>query len=189
MKRVLLWVLIGFVVLFGGCMVLGVILFSGGSAPPSSNTVEGDTAESELVELRTNPAPLGATVSHSGLEIRVVRTLRHITLIGEHRIHEPRDGYEWISIELSIHNPGDPNETQTLSAIDFRIVSADGSIYDEAHYFTSDIAFEPIPGEIFGQSEVKGKVYQQVRQGESGLVLIYSPKFQGSRYFALEKEK
>ena len=181
MKRILLWILIGSIALFGGCMVLGVIIFSGESEPSSSDTAE-------VGELRTNPAPHGATVSHAGLEIRVLETLRHIRLIGESRVHEPRDGYEWISIELSIHNPGDPNKTQTLSAGDFRIISADGSIYDEAHYFTSDIAFEPIPGEIFGQSEVRGKVYQQVRQGESGLVLIYSPMFQGSRYFALEKE-
>ena len=188
MKRVLLWMLIGFVVLFGGCIGV-IILATGGSESTSSTTAPGTTtAESELGELRTNPAPHGAVVSHAGLEIRVVETLRHIRLIGESRVHEPRNGYEWISIELSIHNPGDPNKTQTLSAGDFRIISADGSIYDEAHYFTSDIAFEPIPGEIFGQSEVTGKVYQQVRQGESGLVLIYSPMFQGSRYFALEKE-
>lgn len=133
---------------------------------------------------RSEPVPYGYPIVHSGIEITVLDVTRGVDLSDSFSSLD--EEHEWVVVKLRLLNPGSPDKTQTYNTIDFRVVGKRGVIYD-------DWLFAPVTdtslgsGEFFGGGEVVGDIVQQVHKDDDGLVLIYSPSFQGSRYLSLHK--
>lgn len=82
---------------------------------------------------------------------------------------EPDEGMEYIIVTLRVRNLGDPTETKTVSAFDFRVVGERGVIYDAPLI----VVEKELSAEFFGGGTTEGELGLQVGRGEKSLVLIY----------------
>ena len=150
-----------------------------GQMPVSTPTLDPKSIGKE----RISPAPLGVSVVHSNLEITVLDVQRDYQAEGV--FSQPEDEHEWVVATLRIRNvSGDANETKTYNDLEFRMVGDLGNIYDDIFTPSTDMPLGS--GEFFAGAEVIGDVVRQVRKDDAGLILIFSPPFQGSRYLSLE---
>lgn len=146
-------------------------------APPTPTSIPSG-------ESRSEPAPYGYPVVHSGIEVTVLDVTRGIDLPD---IFTPLDeGNEWVVVNLRLRNQGDPDKTKRYHTSDFRIVGSRGIIYDD-WFITPNTGSNLGSGEFFGGGEVEGNIVQQVHQDDADLTLIYAPAFRGSRYLSIEK--
>ncbi len=150
-----------------------------GQGPASTPTPDPRSMGKE----RTSPAPLGVSVIHSNLEITVLEVQRDYQAGG--LFSEPEDEHEWVVATLQIRNvSGDANNTETYNDLEFRMAGDLGNIYDDIFTPSTDMPLGS--GEFFDGAEVIGDVVRQVRKDDAGLILIFSPPFEGSRYLSLE---
>ncbi len=180
---------LGFILLGMLLLPLGIIIsIVGGSDEPA--TLGPTDAPGELQDttgnlgtVPTNPVPFGTPVVHSGIEITVLEVRRNYP--ESMLFFEPKEGHEWITVTLRLRNVGSSrDETDHYNSSEFRITGSRGVIYDTL--LTPDTDTPLGSGEFFGGGEVTGDVVQEVAIGDSDLVLIYSPPFEGSRYLSLE---
>lgn len=147
------------------------------SAPPTPTPIPSG-------ESRSEPAPYGYPVVHSGIEVTVLDVTRGVELPD---IFTPLDeGNEWVVVNLRLRNQGDPDKTKRYHTSDFRIVGSRGIIYDD-WFITPNTGSNLGSGEFFGGGEVDGNIVQQVHRDDAELTLIYAPAFRGSRYLSIEK--
>lgn len=147
------------------------------SAPPTPTPIPSG-------ESRSEPAPYGYPVVHSGIEVTVLDVTRGVELPD---IFTPLDeGNEWVVVNLRLRNQGDPDKTKRYHTSDFRIVGSRGIIYDD-WFITPNTGSNLGSGEFFGGGEVDGNIVQQVHRDDAELTLIYAPVFRGSRYLSIEK--
>ena len=130
---------------------------------------------------RTNPVPLGYSVTHNNLKITVLEFFYIADEGGLFAILE--ENHRWSRVNMQIEAVGDSNQTYRYNTKDFRLVGDRGVIYD-------DWVLAPDgdmgSGELFGGGKLQTGIIRQVHEDDTNMVLIYSPGFAGSRYLALE---
>ncbi len=89
----------------------------------------------------------------------------------------------WAVVKLRLEAVGDPNKAFGYNTIDFRLVGDRKVVYqDWAKVPQIDMG----SGEFFGGANLEAAVVRQIHEDDENMVLIYSPAFKESRYFALE---
>ena len=130
---------------------------------------------------RTNPVPLGYSVTHNNLKITVLEFFYIADDGGLFAILD--ENHRWSRVNMQIEAVGGPNQTYRYNTKDFRLVGERGVIYD-------DWVLAPDgdmgSGELFGGGKLQTGIIRQVHKDDTNMVLIYSPGFAGSRYLALE---
>ena len=130
---------------------------------------------------RTNPVPLGYSVTHNNLKITVLEFFYIADVGGLFAILE--ENHRWSRVNMQIEAVGGPNQTYRYNTKDFRLVGDRGVIYD-------DWVLAPDgdmgSGELFGGGKLQTGIIRQVHEDDTNMVLIFSPGFAGSRYLALE---
>ena len=130
---------------------------------------------------RTNPVPLGYSVTHNNLKITILEFFYIADDGGLFAILE--ENHRWSRVNMQIEAVGGPNQTYRYNTKDFRLVGDRGVIYD-------DWVLAPDgdmgSGELFGGGKLQTGIIRQVHKDDTNMVLIYSPGFAGSRYLALE---
>ena len=181
-------------------LVVGIIFLAVSSADDDSSIVTSSSESTSIAQAapasstpdprkvgkdRTTPVPFGDSVIHSDLEITVLEVQRnHPTDTGP--FTKPKEGHEWVTVTLRIRNvSGKATQTKRYYSSDFRITGDRGTIYNGS-VFEAKTDTPLGSGEFFGGAEVVGDVTRQVHEDDTGLVLIFSPAFQGSRYLSLE---
>lgn len=133
---------------------------------------------------RRNPAPLGTSVIHADLEVKVLRFRRNYPRSSSYT--RPKEGHEWVTVTLQIRNvSNNVDRTRRYSSWHFRITGDNGLIYEDTLISKAD---NPLgSGEFFGGAEITGEVVREIQKDDTGLILMFSPTFEGTRYLALEK--
>ena len=130
---------------------------------------------------RTNPVPLGYSVTHNTLKITILEFFYIADEGGLFAMLE--ENHRWSRVNLRIEAVGDSNQTYGYNTKDFRLVGDRSVIYD-------DWVLAPDgdmgSGELFGGGKLQTGIIRQVHKDDTNMVLIYSPGFAGSRYLALE---
>ena len=178
-----------------GLLVLVVVLMFLYAWPVRETTVVSVVSEAEVGPMgsesdlskvpdgteRTNPVPLGYSVTHNNLKITVLEFFYIADDGGLFAILE--ENHRWSRVNMQIEAVGDPNQTYRYNTKDFRLVGDRGVIYD-------DWVLAPDgdmgSGELFGGGKLQTGIIRQVHEDDTNMVLIYSPGFAGSRYLALE---
>ena len=194
MGKGLKWTLIGCGGLLGLLAVVVVLIFVF-LWPTSVSTVESDViiavngpmgSESDVSKVpdgkeRTNPLPLGYSVTHNNLKITI---LEFFYIADEGGLFATlEENHRWSRVNLRIEAVGNSNQTYRYNTKDFRLVGDRGVIYD-------DWVLAPDgdmgSGELFGGGTLQTGIIRQVHKDDTNMVLIFSPGFAGSRYLALE---
>ena len=194
MNKGLKWTIIGCGGLLGLLVVVVVLMFLY-AWPVSETTVVSVVSEAEVGPMgsesdvskvldgteRTNPVPLGYSVTHNNLKITVLEFFYIADDGGLFAILE--ENHRWSRVNMQIEAVGGPNQTYRYNTKDFRLVGDRGVIYD-------DWVLAPDgdmgSGELFGGGKLQTGIIRQVHKDDTNMVLIYSPGFAGSRYLALE---
>ena len=194
MSKGLKWTIIGCGGLLGLLVVVVVLMFLY-AWPVSETTVVSVVSEAEVGPMgsesdlskvpdgteRTNPVPLGYSVTHNNLKITVLEFFYIADDGGLFAILE--ENHRWSRVNMQIEAVGGPNQTYRYNTKDFRLVGERGVIYD-------DWVLAPDgdmgSGELFGGGKLQTGIIRQVHKDDTNMVLIYSPGFAGSRYLALE---
>ena len=194
MNKGLKWTIIGCGGLLGLLVVVVVLMFLY-AWPVSETTVVSVVtvaesgpmgSESDLSKVpdgteRTNPVPLGYSVTHNNLKITILEFFYIADDGGLFAILE--ENHRWSRVNMQIEAVGGPNQTYRYNTKDFRLVGDRGVIYD-------DWVLAPDgdmgSGELFGGGKLQTGIIRQVHKDDTNMVLIYSPGFAGSRYLALE---
>ena len=194
MSKGLKWTIIGCGGLLGLLVVVVVLMFLY-AWPVSETTVVSVVtvaesgpmgSESDLSKVpdgteRTNPVPLGYSVTHNNLKITILEFFYIADDGGLFAILE--ENHRWSRVNMQIEAVGGPNQTYRYNTKDFRLVGDRGVIYD-------DWVLAPDgdmgSGELFGGGKLQTGIIRQVHKDDTNMVLIYSPGFAGSRYLALE---
>ena len=194
MSKGLKWTIIGCGGLLGLLVVVVVLMFLY-AWPVSETTVVSVVSEAEVGPMgsesdlskvpdgteRTNPVPLGYSVTHNNLKITVLEFFYIADDGGLFAILE--ENHRWSRVNMQIEAVGGPNQTYRYNTKDFRLVGDRGVIYD-------DWVLAPDgdmgSGELFGGGKLQTGIIRQVHKDDTNMVLIYSPGFAGSRYLALE---
>ena len=194
MSKGLKWTIIGCGGLLGLLVVVVVLMFLY-AWPVSETTVVSVVtvaesgpmgSESDVSKVldgteRTNPVPLGYSVTHNNLKITVLEFFYIADDGGLFAILE--ENHRWSRVNMQIEAVGGPNQTYRYNTKDFRLVGDRGVIYD-------DWVLAPDgdmgSGELFGGGKLQTGIIRQVHKDDTNMVLIYSPGFAGSRYLALE---
>ena len=178
-----------------GLLVVVVVLMFQYAWPVSETTVVSVVSEAEVGPMgsesdlskvpdgteRTNPVPLGYSVTHNNLKITV---LEFFYIADEGGLFATlEENHRWSRINMQIEAIGGPNQTYRYNTKDFRLVGDRGVIYD-------DWVLAPDgdmgSGELFGGGKLQTGIIRQVHREDANMVLIFSPGFAGSRYLALE---
>ena len=194
MNKGLKWTIIGCGGLLGLLVVVVVLVFLF-TWPISETTVVSVVSEAEVGPMgsesdlskvpdgteRTNPVPLGYSVTHNNMKITILEFFYIADDGGLFAILE--ENHRWSRVNMQIEAVGDPNQTYRYNTKDFRLVGDRGVIYD-------DWVLAPDgdmgSGELFGGGKLQTGIIRQVHEDDTNMVLIYSPGFAGSRYLALE---
>ena len=194
MNKGLKWTIIGCGGLLGLLVVVVVLVFLF-AWPVSETTVVSVVSEAEVGPMgsesdlskvpdgteRTNPVPLGYSVTHNNLKITILEFFYIADDGGLFAILE--ENHRWSRVNMQIEAVGGPNQTYRYNTKDFRLVGDRGVIYD-------DWVLAPDgdmgSGELFGGGKLQTGIIRQVHEDDTNMVLIYSPGFAGSRYLALE---
>ena len=166
--------------------------------------------------LRTNPVPYGASLSHGNLEVTVLETLewesgellfesvkREGKYTSTTRLQTPDagEGFVWLVVRVRLRNVGNPNETMIYTPTHFKVTGRSGSIYEVAD-LSSKQQRHPLSfveslernlgrryldsGEFFGDSELTGHLIARVAVEDDDFVLIHTPGSQDSKYLSLK---
>ena len=194
MNKGVKWAIIGCGGLLGLLVVVVVLMFLY-AWPVSETTVVSVVSEAEVGPMgsesdlskvpdgteRTNPVPLGYSVTHNNLKITILEFFYIADDGGLFAILE--ENHRWSRVNMQIEAVGGPNQTYRYNTKDFRLVGDRGVIYD-------DWVLAPDgdmgSGELFGGGKLQTGIIRQVHEDDTNMVLIYSPGFSGSRYLALE---
>ena len=194
MSKGLKWTIIGCGGLLGLLVVVVVLMFLY-AWPVRETTVVSVVSEAEVGPMgsesdlskvpdgteRTNPVPLGYSVTHNNLKITVLEFFYIADDGGLFAILE--ENHRWSRVNMQIEAVGGPNQTYRYNTKDFRLVGDRGVVYD-------DWVLAPDgdmgSGELFGGGKLQTGIIRQVHKDDTNMVLIYSPGFAGSRYLALE---
>ena len=194
MNKGLKWTIIGCGGLLGLLVVVVVLMFLY-AWPVSETTVVSVVSEAEVGPMgsesdlskvpdgteRTNPVPLGYSVTHNNLKITILEFFYIADDGGLFAILE--ENHRWSRVNMQIEAVGGPNQNYRYNTKDFRLVGERGVIYD-------DWVLAPDgdmgSGELFGGGKLQTGIIRQVHEDDTNMVLIYSPGFAGSRYLALE---
>ena len=178
-----------------GLLVVVVVLVFLFTWPISKTTVVSVVSEAEVGPMgsesdlskvpdgteRTNPVPLGYSVTHNNMKITILEFFYIADDGGLFAILE--ENHRWSRVNMQIEAVGGPNQTYRYNTKDFRLVGDRGVIYD-------DWVLAPDgdmgSGELFGGGKLQTGIIRQVHKDDNNMVLIYSPGFAGSRYLALE---
>ena len=178
-----------------GLLVVVVVLMFLYAWPVRETTVVSVVSEAEVGPMgsesdlskvpdgteRTNPVPLGYSVTHNNLKITVLEFFYIADVGGLFAILE--ENHRWSRVNMQIEAVGGPNQTYRYNTKDFRLVGDRGVIYD-------DWVLAPDgdmgSGELFGGGKLQTGIIRQVHKDDTNMVLIFSPGFAGSRYLALE---
>ena len=194
MSKGLKWAIIGCGGLLG-LLVLVVVLMFLYAWPVRETTVVSVVTEAEVGPMgsepdlskvpdgteRTNPVPLGYSVTHNNLKITILEFFYIADEGGLFAMLE--ENHRWSRVNLRIEAVGDSNQTYGYNTKDFRLVGDRGVIYDDWVLAPDgDIG----SGELFGGGKLQTGIIRQVHKDDTNMVLIYSPGFAGSRYLALE---
>ena len=194
MNKGVKWAIIGCGGLLGLLVVVVVLMFLY-AWPVSETTVVSVVSEAEVGPMgsesdlskvpdgteRTNPVPLGYSVTHNNLKITILEFFYIADDGGLFAILE--ENHRWSRVNMQIEAVGGPNQTYRYNTKDFRLVGDRGVIYD-------DWVLAPDgdmgSGELFGGGKLQTGIIRQVHKDDTNMVLIFSPGFAGSRYLALE---
>ena len=195
MSKGLKWTIIGCGGLLGLLVVVVVLIFLFLWPVSENTTVESEViiavngpmgSESDVSKVpagkeRTNPLPLGYSITHNDLKITILEFFYIADEGGLFAILE--ENHRWSRVNLRIEAVGDSNQTYRYNTKDFRLVGDRGVIYD-------DWVLAPDgdmgSGELFGSGTVQTGIIRQVHKDDTNMVLIFSPVFAESRYLALE---
>ena len=194
MSKGLKWAIIGCGGLLGLLIVVVVLIFLF-LLPYGEPTVESEVIIAEIGPVgsepdvskvpdgkeRTNPVPLGYSVTNNNLKITILEFFYIADDGGLFAILE--ENHRWSKVNIQIEAVGGPNQTYRYNTKDFRLVGDRGVIYD-------DWVLAPDgdmgSGELFGGGKLQTGIIRQVHEDDTNMVLIYSPGFAGSRYLTLE---
>ena len=161
--------------------VVSVVIGQRSKSGPKWDRQQSDVSKVPDGTERTNPVPLGYSVTHNNLKITVLEFFYIADDGGLFAILE--ENHRWSRVNMQIEAVGGPNQTYRYNTKDFRLVGDRGVIYD-------DWVLAPDgdmgSGELFGGGKLQTGIIRQVHKDDTNMVLIFSPGFAGSRYLALE---
>lgn len=149
----------------------------------SGRTRGGSSASNGIADgkERTRPLPMGHAITHNDLNVTVLDVSYSSEQNGS--FAPVQDDHVWAVVKLRLEAVGDPNKAFGYNTIDFRLVGDRGVVYqDWAQAPQMDMG----SGEFFGGANLEATVVRQVHEDDENMVLIYSPAFKESRFFALE---
>ena len=130
---------------------------------------------------RTRPLPMGHAITHNDLNVTVLDVSYSSEQNGTFASIE--DDHVWAVVKLRIEAVGDPNKAFGYNTIDFRLVGDRGVVYQD---WAQAPQIDMGSGEFFGGANLEATVVRKVHEDDENMVLIYSPAFKESRFFALE---
>ena len=130
---------------------------------------------------RTSPLPMGHAITHNDLNVSVLDVSYSSERNGSFAPVE--DDHVWAVVKLRLEAVGDPNKSFGYNTIDFRLVGDRGVVYQD---WAKAPQMDMGSGEFFGGANLEATVVRQVHEDDENMVLIYSPAFKESRFFALD---
>ena len=149
----------------------------------ASRSSRGDSYASNGIadgKERTRPLPMGRAITHNDLYVTVLDVSYSSEQNGS--FAPVQDNHLWAVVKLRLEAVGDPNKAFGYNTIDFRLVGDRGVVYQD---WAQAPQIDMGSGEFLGGANLEATVVRQVHEDDDNMVLIYSPAFKESRFFAL----
>lgn len=143
------------------------------TAPAELNSIQSNS----LGASRDHPAPKGQTVVTDDWELTLVDFLRGDAAwdqikAGNQFNNPPPEGMEYVLAKMKVRYISQSNSAVTISGFDFKSTGSANVLYDPPSVIPPAPALD---AQLFSGGEVEGWVCLQVKKGETGVQVVFSP--------------